>query len=101
MYTTHPRSWNYNTARPPAKKWRGPTQRRLSQIREETVVERHKIPNDEVAVHSLRTWQSETAGSQEVTKTARSRKDAVHGGASRDTLGRSHSDASRRTEVTA
>jgi hypothetical protein len=36
---------------------------------EETAVEQQKIPNEEVAVHSLRTCRSETAASQEATKT--------------------------------
>jgi hypothetical protein len=35
----------------------------------ETVVEQQEIPNEEVAVHSLRTCRSETAASQEATKT--------------------------------
>jgi hypothetical protein len=35
----------------------------------ETVVERHDIPNVEVAIHSLRTCRSETAASQEATET--------------------------------
>jgi hypothetical protein len=34
----------------------------------ETVVEQHDIPNEEVAVHSLRTCRSETAASQEDTE---------------------------------
>jgi hypothetical protein len=34
----------------------------------EAVAERQKIPNKEVAVHSLRTCQSETAASQEATE---------------------------------
>jgi hypothetical protein len=34
----------------------------------EAVVERQKIPNEEVAVHSLRAWRSEKAGSQEATE---------------------------------
>jgi hypothetical protein len=34
----------------------------------ETTVERHEIPNEEVAVHSLRTCRSETATSQENTE---------------------------------
>jgi hypothetical protein len=36
---------------------------------EETAVEQQEIPNKEVAVHSLRTCQSETAASEEATKT--------------------------------
>jgi hypothetical protein len=36
---------------------------------EETVVEQHKIPNQEVAVHSQRTCQSKTAASQDDTET--------------------------------
>jgi hypothetical protein len=32
-------------------------------------VERQKIPNEEVAIHSLRACRSETAASQEATKT--------------------------------
>jgi hypothetical protein len=37
----------------------------------ETVVEQHEIPNEEVAIHSLRTCRSETAASQEATETER------------------------------
>jgi hypothetical protein len=47
-----------------------------------TVLEQHDIPNKEVAIHSQRTCRSETAASQDATKTARSRNDAVRGGAS-------------------
>jgi hypothetical protein len=36
---------------------------------EETTVEQQEIPNEEVAVHSLRTCRSETAASQVATKT--------------------------------
>jgi hypothetical protein len=36
---------------------------------EETAVEQQEIPNEEVAVHSLRTCRRETAASQESTKT--------------------------------
>jgi hypothetical protein len=36
---------------------------------EETAVEQQEIPNEEVAVHSLWTCRSETAASQEATKT--------------------------------
>jgi hypothetical protein len=38
-------------------------------VEEETVVEQHDIPKEEVAFHSLRTYRSETAPSQEATET--------------------------------
>jgi hypothetical protein len=37
--------------------------------KKEAVVERQKIPNEEVAIHSLRVYRSETGASQEATET--------------------------------